>query len=98
MVGAGTYADPKRPMFAPAAGKVEGRQGLLAFSYQVSDDGQLALVEFVAADPSVLESIRSNPSTVKSFTRGKEKKADIEAEFKKYKKDFDLDKLAVGAK
>lgn len=97
MVGAGTYADPKRPMFT-AVGRIEGRQGLLGFSYQASDDGQFALVEFVAADRAILNAIRLSSSTAKSFVRGADKRADIEAEFRKYKRDFDLDKLAVGAK
>ena len=37
MVGAGTWADPKRPAFVREAG--------VPFRYQVSDDGTMALVE-----------------------------------------------------
>jgi hypothetical protein len=47
MIGSGTHEDPRRPMFAPIPGK-GSPDGILAFAYQLSDDGQHALVEFVA--------------------------------------------------
>jgi len=66
MVGSGTLADPIRPAYAPlpttsaitnpvlTAASTPGvtplRQGIIAFSYVMSDDGKLALVEFVAVD------------------------------------------------
>lgn len=51
MVGAGTYADPRRPMFTPSPAnrdiaQVERdrkREGLLGYSFEVSDDGTLAI-------------------------------------------------------
>ncbi len=55
----------------------------------VSDDGLLALVEFVAHDRSAFQQILEAP-TVKSFLKGKDKREDVEAEFKKHKKDFDF--------
>jgi len=52
MVGAGTYSDPRRPLFAPAPGERRTPNGIHSFSYEVSDDGKFALVEFVALDRS----------------------------------------------
>src|SRR5207245_2894329 len=50
-VGAGTPDDPRRPEYAPLpprAGEVAAANGIIAFSFQESDDGKSALVEFVA--------------------------------------------------
>jgi hypothetical protein len=94
MVGAGTYDDPRRPMFAPVRPDPNERSGILGFSYQVSDDGNFALVEFVARDRAALSEILSaKRSDVKAFEKGKARRPDIEAEFRKYRKDFDLDKF-----
>jgi hypothetical protein len=53
IVGAGTQADPKRPLYAPLPGaaqtdsKTAGqRKGIIAFSSVLSDDRKFALVEF----------------------------------------------------
>jgi hypothetical protein len=102
MVGDGTMNDPRRPMFAPNmgdpmkpvnTGAATPAPGILAFQYQLSDDGNYALVEFVGADRKALaEILNSTDVRVKVFERAKAKKQDIENEFKKYKKDFSLDK------
>ena len=51
-VGGGTWAGPKRPLYAPAAaqGNPASRSGILA-----SDDGKLFLCEFVAEEPTALK-------------------------------------------
>jgi hypothetical protein len=86
----------RRPAYAPvpARGTAASRSGIIAFSCQPSDDKSLALCEFVAADPAALRPILSD-RLVKSFEKGKAQKADVETEFKKYKKDFDLDKFLL---
>ena len=111
MVGSGTSEDPRRPMYVPtlaavraavsqsaagaAAGTGDGR-GIIAFGYVESDDGSMALVELVARDRSAFSAILADKSpNVKVFEKGKHKKDDIEKEFHKYKKDFDLDDLVV---
>ena len=45
--GKGTPADPKRPQYAPWPPSKDPN-GILAFTYLPSDDGRLAIVEFVA--------------------------------------------------
>ena len=93
MVGSGTYADPRRPQYAPPAlSATRTRNGIIGYSYQLSDDGQFALVQFVALDRSAFQAILTDKQ-VKSFEKGKSKKEDLEKELKKYKKDFDLAKF-----
>lgn len=103
MVGRGTLDDPRRPMYAPvppsqpptkARPAAAPRNAILAYSQQVSDDGRFALVEFVAADRAAFQAILSDNKIV-AFEKGKASKADIEKEFKKYKKDFDFEKFGL---
>ena len=98
MTGLGTFEDPKRPLHAPAPSALRAagasRSGILGYSYVVSDDGLLALVEFVARDRAAFQEILANPA-VKAFVKGKDKREDVEAEFKKFKKDFDFTKFGT---
>ena len=90
IIGAGTMADPKRPLYAPIPGQMKPgvRTGIIAYHFEESDDHKFALVEFVAADRAALKNILADV-TVKSFLKGRDKHEDAEAEFKKYKKSFD---------
>jgi len=105
LVGKGTPDDPKRPMYAPAprasttlpgvaAVNPAARTGIIAFTHVLSDDGKFALCEFVARDRSAFNAILADP-TAKSFVKGVHSRADAETEFKKYKKDFDIDKFGA---
>jgi hypothetical protein len=97
LVGTGTPEDPRRPMYAPVPGGEPSPDGILGFSFIESDDGQRALVELVARDRAAFAQIFADKhSDVKIFEKGKAKKEDIEKEFKKYKRDFNLDQLALG--
>ncbi len=103
--GIGTMADPIRPLFAPskriatlAATKAAPRSpsDILAFSWQLSDDGKSAIVEFVAADRKAFaEILNSKDPKVKLFERGKKSKEETESELKKEKKDFDPTKFGA---
>lgn len=94
--GHGTHADPKRPMYAPTATAVSpaGRAGIIGYTCVPSDDGKVALCEFVAHDRSAFGSILTDP-TVKSFLKGVNSSAEAEALFKQFKKDFDINKFGV---
>ena len=97
MTGAGTAADPKRPLFTNARG-VEGTK-FLSVTTLLSDDGRFALVEFVAADRAAFAPIlQSALPEVKRFDKGQAAKDDIDREFRKYRKDFDLSKLGAFVK
>jgi len=99
MVGAGTAADPRRPLYAPLPQRGSGAapaSGIVAFAFQASDDGRFALVEFVARDPAAFKSIlEDRRADVKVFEKGKDRREDIENEFRKYKQRFDLDRFGV---
>jgi hypothetical protein len=94
--GAGTADDPKRPLYAPAPDTAANHAlpAIIGYVHQLSDDGKYALVEYVARDMSAFQPIL-NDKTIKVFVKGRDKKSDIEAELKKYKKDFDLDKFGL---
>ena len=100
--GAGTMADPKRPMFVSAGTRsavpalattklsVQSKTDVLAYSWHVSDDGKSAIVQFVARDQAAFsEILNSKDARVQVFQKGKSKKDDMEAALKKVKKDFD---------
>ena len=102
MIGAGTISDPKRPLFTPASGikpavpaashslaMAARRAGIIAYHAQVSDDGKMALVEFVAPSLDDVQEILTTPDArVQLFRRGTQNKMEIEAAFRLLKKDF----------
>ena len=58
LIGSGTWDDPKRPMFAPTSSELgRGKSGILAYYQEPSDDGQSAIVLFVAVDRASLQPI-----------------------------------------
>jgi hypothetical protein len=92
MIGAGTYDDPKRPLFAPTLNDLRKPGAIQSFSYELSDDGKYALVEFVAQDRAALAHIVSDARTVKAFEKGKHKRDDIERELRRFRRNFSLDR------
>ena len=91
MIGAGTPADPRRPMFIPATG---ADSGIIGFTYELSDDGKFALVEIVAREQKALQPIlQSGRPDVKAFLRGRDRKEDIEQELRRFKRDFDANRF-----
>ena len=97
LTGTGTIADPVRPLFAPANAKeYQARSGVRQFSWQPTDDGKHAIVEFVTEDRAVLTRILSDPRVLKAFDNGKQKRSDIERELKKHRKDFDVEAFSRG--
>jgi hypothetical protein len=93
MIGKGTPADPRRPQYAPWPAS-RARNGIVAWSHQVSDDGRFALVEFVALNRAALLPML-NDKSVKTFERGKSNKDELQGELKKYRKDFDIQKFGA---
>ncbi|MBI3683900.1 MAG: hypothetical protein HY235_26290 [Acidobacteria bacterium] len=99
MTGTGTYADPRRPQFAPlpaAMARPGTLAGIVSFSYQVSDDGQFAVVELVARDRAVFTAILRTPGVV-AFERGKVRAEDIELEIRKHIRNFDVSRFGARA-
>ncbi len=103
MVGDGTYENPRRPMFtanrAAARSRGSAEAGTISYSYQVSDNGRLALVEFVARDKEALRQILSSGrGDVKVFHKGTASRPQIEQEFQKHRKAFDWSKFGALAR
>lgn len=96
IIGTGTPQDPRRPMYAPAPGDLGKPKGIVAFTFQESDDGTCALVHLVARDREAFKAIfEDNNPNVKIFEKGKHTRAEIETEFRKHKKNADLDSFVV---
>ncbi len=99
MVGSGTSDDPLRPQYAPlptSSGTPASGGGIIAFTFQVSDDGNFALAEFVALTRDGFKDLLADPNpSIKVFFKGRDKRSDIEAEFKKHKKNIDLNQFGV---
>ncbi len=89
-------AVPKRPMCTPAPNQMHPnlRTGILAYQFETSDDGKMALTDFVAADRAAFKPIQADPS-LKTFVKNIHKRDDIETDFKKHKKDFNFDNFGV---
>jgi hypothetical protein len=111
MIGKGTEEDPRRPLFAPADADrateravqqvseetaAVSRKGIIAYTFQESEDGKTALVEYVALDRESLAPILdSKRADVQVFVRGQARKAEVEAAFRQYKRNFDTDRFRV---
>jgi len=90
IIGAGTYADPKRPLFAPGPNEERVPGGIESFEWRPTDDGNFAVVEFVARDRKAFEKVLSDARVVKAFEKGKDTRENIEKELRKYRKDFSI--------
>ena len=81
---------------APTAPPVAAppRTGIIAFTHLPSDDGKMAVVEFVSADRASLTPILSD-KTVVSFEEGQHVSTEIETAVQKIRKDFTLAKFRI---
>jgi hypothetical protein len=97
-IGAGTKADPKRAMYTPSPAQMSptSRSGIIAFQCIPSDDGKLALCEYVArtGDRSAFNQILADPG-VKAFLKGRDKVEDAISEFSKHVKNFDINRFGA---
>jgi hypothetical protein len=97
LTGSGQKGDERKPEYVPPEVS-QDRSGIISWSMQISDDGKMAIVHYVAVDPKAFDAIRADKrGEVRVFEIGKHKKEDIEKELKKFKKDFTLDSLQVVA-
>lgn len=105
LVGRGTFDDPVRPMFAPTAataqsaanreisvpGKLPERTGIIGYASVTTDDGKAAIVELVAVNRQGLRDIlESKVPGIQVFELGRASTTEIEAAFRRVKRDFDL--------
>ncbi len=109
MVGAGTLSDPKRPMFAPVAGEqpsvvLKKSKGfadapvIVGYHSVLSDDGNNAIVEFVARDRAAFKPLlEKTGASVQVFQAGQLSPNDLVNALQKVKKNFDLTSFLAGA-
>ncbi len=92
LAGSGTHDDPIRPMFAPAPSAAPvSRTGIIAYQHQVTDDGKMAIVEFVAPTRAAFaELFASQDPSVKVFEVGQHSQAEIQAAFQQVKASFNF--------
>jgi hypothetical protein len=93
-VGKGTYTDPRRPEYAPWPLTGQSQANIIGYSHVSSDDGQYAIVEFIARDRSAFQAV-FNDKTVTYFEKGKDQASVIEAAIQKYRKDYTLAKYGM---
>ena len=86
MIGAGTPKDPKRPLFSDLP-------GITGFTAELSDDGRLALVEFVAKERSVLNLIANSGQRL--ARKDSSTKDGIYDEFRQIKRNFKPERFGV---
>lgn len=93
-IGSGTYADPKRPLFAPVPGAMAQRADAIhAYQWEPSDDGQYAIVEFIARDRAAFAALTGDARAARVFVKGRTRGADIEKQLRTFKKDFSLERF-----
>jgi hypothetical protein len=100
LAGAGTQEDPVRPKYAPApqASGAAGA-GIIAFAFELSDDGKHAIAELVAVDRSALAAVLADREPgVLVFEKGTVAGAAIESAVRAYRKDFSLDRFGVAVR
>jgi len=111
ITGTGTAKDPKRPLFAPVGPNAEdapkhpvhGRWSkqpdtrILAFQSVPTDDGKAAIVLFVARNYAAFEPILKDSRVIEKFERKDIRERDLVIALRKYKKNFDLKQLRMGA-
>lgn len=96
--GSGKLGDAVRPEYTPATDGTASRNDVLAWSAQLTDDGKMAIVQLVAANPLAFSAIRTDQRPeVRVFEIGKNSRAEIETEMRKHRKDFSLDSIQVVA-
>jgi hypothetical protein len=104
MIGSGTMQDPLRPLFAPSpqssgttADPLNASSQIVAFQTVPTDDGKAAIVVFVARSYAAFGPILRDSRVLKTFDRNRWSEDDLIRELRKYKKNFDLKMLRVGA-
>jgi hypothetical protein len=97
LTGSGTKTDPTRPEYTPTSID-PSRAGIIAWSFQLTDDGTMAIVHYVAVNRSAFAAILADTrAEIRVFEIGKAAPAAIEAEMQKYKANFTLKSLQVVA-
>lgn len=104
MIGSGRAQDPYRPLFSPnspananEAGSLNESSQIIAFQSVPTDDGKAAIVIFVARSYAAFKPILQDARVIQAFERDRWTADDLTKQLQKFKKNFDLKMLRVGA-
>jgi hypothetical protein len=96
LTGSGKHGDPIRPEYVPQS--AAGRNGILAWSFQLTDDRKMAIVHMVASNRHAFDAILADARPeIRVFEIGKHSTAEIQGALGKYAAAFDLTQLEVPA-
>lgn len=84
-----TTEAPSAPAPATPATPLAGSTGILGYTMVESDDGNFAIVEFVARDRSIFSNILAD-ATIQAFLKGRDTRPTAEAAFQKLKPGFSI--------
>ena len=96
LTGSGTKSDPIRPQYVPNVGDAPSRDGIIAWSSQLTDDGKKAIIHLAAANQNAFDAILADPN-VRAFELGKAEPAAIVTMLQQYRQNFTLNSLQVVA-
>ena len=98
LIGSGRNGDPIRPEYAPTAADAT-RAGIIAWSFQLTDDKSMAIVHMVAANHAAFNAVLADKRPeIRVFEIGKTPGAAIEAALQPFKKGFSLSQFQVVAR
>lgn len=101
MLGSGKRDDPIRPEFVPGPSAVPAHSGIVSWTFQLTDDNKMAIVQIVAPDrrafDTIFQAIPSRPD-IQVFEIGKDSKTTIENAIGKVKQGFSLKNFGVAAR
>jgi hypothetical protein len=97
LTGSGQKGDEIKPDYMPSV--ATSREGIIAWGMQLTDDGKMAIVQYVAVNRHAFDTIFADTRPeIKVFEIGKDKPEVIEAFMRGHKKDFKLADLRVVAR
>jgi hypothetical protein len=96
LTGTGTRSDPIRPRYVPNVGDALSRDGIIAWSSQLTDDGHKAIIHIAAVNHRAFDAILADPN-VTAFEIGKADPAAIVTALQQFRQNFTLDSLKVVA-
>jgi hypothetical protein len=99
LTGSGKADDPIRPEYVPKASDAPSRDGIIAWSSQLTDDGKMAIVHLVAVNHYALDALLADKRPeIRVFEIGKHEPAAIALALKAVKANFSLESLRVVAR
>jgi hypothetical protein len=96
LTGTGTPGDPMRPLHVPNVGDALSRDGIVAWSAVLTDDGTKAIIHLAVANHHALDAILADPN-VTAFEIGKSDPAAIVTAMRRFRQNFTLDSLKLVA-